>query len=177
MLFLYLFITENLSSIYAQSGRTQPKLITYQQETNRTKYRMVMVDKTLARVGSYAEVLKRRFTPVTEKTGEGTNGQEQSTSNDSCDPLINKVRDYRLSGKNNKTIIHGEKAKQHGAKVTTSTNTRHARTQPTSPPPIQKPTDTLTDTIKTLQLTQNQLKDNNLKLEQAVDRKLREMQE
>ena len=171
------YITENLSSIYSQSGRTQPRLITYQQENNRTKYKMVMVDKNLARVGSYAEVLKRRFTPVTENKGDGITGLEQETFHNSSDTMNHKTGEYSLHGTHTKPIVYGEKAHQDGSKAETSTSAKSVWAQPTTTAPTQKPTDKLTDTIKTIQTTQNQLKDTNTRLELAVDKKLQEMNE
>lgn len=77
------FITRNLNLIYNHSQQLQPKLVTYSNDTTRNNYRMIFVDKSLSRVGTYAEALRRRFQPekteAVRTTPTETNEIKQST--------------------------------------------------------------------------------------------------
>lgn len=57
------YITQNLHNFYRHSKSVQPKLVTITNEGNPTTYKLALINKSLSRVGTYAEVLRRRFVP------------------------------------------------------------------------------------------------------------------
>ena len=56
------YIKLKLPSIYKNKRGQQAKLVTHQKDTNNGSYKIAIVGKTISRVGTYAEVLTRRFT-------------------------------------------------------------------------------------------------------------------
>jgi len=54
-------ITKHLEVIYKNKGSAKPKLLTYKTQTGEYHRRVVLNDKTIGKVGSYAEALKQRF--------------------------------------------------------------------------------------------------------------------
>ena len=57
------YITDSLHLFYRHSTSVQPKLVTISTESNQPTYKLALINKSLSRVGTYAEVLRRRFVP------------------------------------------------------------------------------------------------------------------
>ena len=61
------FVTQNTEKIYKNKKGQQPKLFTHQYDKQTTGYKLAMTENNRSTVGTYAEVLTRRFAP-TEKS-------------------------------------------------------------------------------------------------------------
>ena len=75
------YIQQHLPSIYKRKRGQQAKLVTHQINDNTKGYKFAMVDKISSTVGTYAEVLTRRFKNTTMAAGTTTPFQGQINHN------------------------------------------------------------------------------------------------
>ncbi len=66
------YITQNVVCIYGNRNGKKPKVVPDQSNSQQKGYRLFLIDKSLVKVGTYAEVLPRQFasTPIKEKSTE-----------------------------------------------------------------------------------------------------------
>jgi len=101
------YITKNLPSIYKNKLGQQPKLITYQTEQQSVGHKLVMMETHMRKVGTYADILMRRFkTHEDSKSqqlnkGFTTNQREQVTGHESTIDgiIVNKETDEHAKDK------------------------------------------------------------------------------
>ncbi len=79
------YIQKNLSSLYVNRKGQKSKLIESKQETQNPSYKLILVDQADSKVGSYAEVLKRRF-PRNEESVQSLNQISSETEDTEAIP-------------------------------------------------------------------------------------------
>ena len=106
-------VQQNLPQLYNRRITKNPKLITYKLDTGITGYRLMETEGNNGKIGSYAEVLKRRFPTVEENTGTLSN---------------TRIQVSRKDGSPTQKAVTEEMNKQVGATSGGhSTNIRHQR--------------------------------------------------
>ena len=176
-------VQQNLSRLYNRRTTKNPRLITYKLDTGATGYRLMATEGSHGKIGSYAEVLKRRFPtegddfgslPTSSKTirsdkytsmrKEGTELKDKTEGEKDGEGTKNSR--YKKSGINDKNISIQQYNQGHNSP---ENRTGGAETQNTD---VERHT---TNIRKEIQLLEKGFNDRLLELEQSNKRLLETM--
>ncbi len=93
------YITKNLSSLYKNKVGQQPKLITYKTDQHTVGHKLVLMETHMRKVGTYADILMRRFRPNEDSKSQKSNKvsqnnhREQTTGDESQSDGINDAKE------------------------------------------------------------------------------------
>ena len=153
------YIKTNISKIYKNKGGRQPRLVTHQIEKHIPGYKLSFVDQMVSSVGTYAEVLRRRFT-------QQSTASQQNAFNpmDQADTSTVKVPTAASNGQN-RVHKQGSTVETRHASTTTEATTGPNESNKTNRPGINN-TSAVTPTEETRtkygDQTNNTIQDNEI---------------